>query len=476
MNGQYPLFNLRPPDIHLALAQSIALGVAVIKLRMRQGHLYTLCHVFLACFILFAPTVLALPDVKAFARSHVPRPLDPGKVRRADLSLSLSPTSISLNPASITSEWSPEASALESANRNNTALQLGQYILTHANDECKATGGGCSMFNYTLTDCLTDSCACEDETTLAAMVCASCQPEENVVKVYNKYLEICKQEGMAQPSDTVVVTVPWLSAQPSPSPGGSVPSGGATTSGNVVLTVNDLPGAGSTVSNSVPGPSGVSGLSEPSPSPSGAAVNVIQTSIMESPSAPTLSPSASVPVQSGQPAGLLMGLYDPNANVQPSSSSALSPGGASGLPNANLLGLDVSPTASGGSSTAPSSSALRPATSGPASVVMPDPDAIANARVQALGEAAASRSESVSLPFATSPGALSASVRPPASLGSATLVSAAEVTLPAGGNTTALEKSTLALNAAIAFFSVEIDPKCDKDCGTWRSLSNVSAQ
>jgi hypothetical protein len=39
-----------------------------------------------------------------------------------------------------------------------------------------------------------------------------------------------------------------------------------------------------------------------------------------------------------------------------------------------------------------------------------------------------------------------------------------------------LEKSTLALNAAIAFFSVKIDPKCDKDCGTWRSLSNVSAQ
>jgi len=37
-----------------------------------------------------------------------------------------------------------------------------------------------------------------------------------------------------------------------------------------------------------------------------------------------------------------------------------------------------------------------------------------------------------------------------------------------------LEQSKLALNAAIGYFSYEIDSKCDGDCSTWKSLSNVS--
>ena len=47
-------------------------------------------------------------------------------------------------------------------------------------------------------------------------------------------------------------------------------------------------------------------------------------------------------------------------------------------------------------------------------------------------------------------------------------------TTEGGFNTNTLNSSTAALNAAIAFFAVEVDPTCDKDCGTWRGLSNVS--
>ncbi|ORX35065.1 hypothetical protein BD324DRAFT_652783 [Kockovaella imperatae] len=349
------------------------------------------------------------------------------------------------------SAFEPAPSALDAASRNTTALQYAQYLNELAPTNCTVDGGGCSVFQYAITECVADDCACQDDLTLAAMVCTQCIATQEGVMVYNTYLNWCDIEGVADPTDTFSVSVRQ-------SGGGSGIMSGiqaaqtviSTSTAVVTLTVSasESQAQGSSQASSQLGSVGSSGVSSLGFSST--------TSLLGG----VMAIGLGADNESSPPPSAVVALIDP---TQPSSKSSLAtmtsaiPSiGISSRPQIflNAIGLDSSSTSSLPGSTASSF----PSTASSPSEAEPVSSSILETSSGGVPMTALNGINLGALPS----GQASISALPSPM---------EEITMLGNGL-----GGSLALNAAIAFFSNVAVPGCDNQCSVWKGLSNTCTQ
>lgn len=412
------------------------------------------------------PTATLLPRI--FAREAPPD----SSLLIDTHSFDSSTTSIYNNNPSHTGSSQPSSLSGTTTNSSTseTPLQLAHELLDASYDNCNVPGGGCAVFNLTLAPCKTDNEVCQNDVTLAAMVCAQCNANQASVDGYNAFLSLCQSIGVANPSDTVRVPISGASAYASATsggaPGGSSVAGGSSlgsTGGSSVGYGGSSVGTGSSLG-------AVVGLATEMPSHSGFDSTTSTASQSSASSGSSTSSGSSVgQSQVGEEsARYVAGLIYPS-DVGLASDSSQSSTTASGNDES-----DISPT----------SSPTRP----PAVALLATD--MAGTRTSAPHSVVALDSDSSSSTHSGSGGLVAAGVQLENSTYLNTVTSMSKITLLPSGATMLgsvdpmrmasqaaeqrLEQSKLALNAAIGFFSYQIDKKCDEDCGTWKSLSNVS--
>ena len=357
-------------------------------------------------------------------------------------------------------EFGAAPSAITAASQNTTALQYAQYLAGVGPTNCTVNGGGCTLFQDTLASCVADDCACQDELTLAAMVCAQCTATQEAVMVYNTYLTYCSNEGMTDPTDTFLVSI-----------------GGSTTGQQTITST-----VGATVFVSASQAGGLPSVQ----TPSGAGEALVQTSANQAVVSPSGRPgvaavgliqtSASTAASAASPTGLAGALDGSNALLSgaPSTSvlSAVGLGGISPSSNGAISG-GLASMAGPSSGAAVAISASAPAASGSgagAALIGGVPTTVIPLKGQgAQSTSGLAATGSVSGVLAPSASVSGSGVVPSSAL-NATMLNGTSLTETGDGGLDGKQ----ALNAAIAFFSNATVSACDDNCTVWKGLSNVS--